>query len=115
MRKDIHHNNNLTYKDNFLPFQKIYLNKIDRNNKTNLDVKIGVQHDTIQTSLASIIPEKLCLFDLFLNECNRKENISPKWINHNSAYPIISKLKTEELDFGIVGCLLYTSPSPRDP
>ena len=93
----------LTYKDNFLPFQKIYLNNVDRNNKTNLDVKVGVQHDTIQTSLASIIPEKLCLFDLFLNECNRKENISPKWINHNSAYPIISKLKTEELDFGIVG------------
>ena len=103
LRKDIHHHNNLTYKDNFLPFQKIYLNNIDRNNKTNLDVKVGVQHDTIQTSLASIIPEKLCLFDLFLNECNRKENISPKWINHNSAYPIISKLKTEELDFGIVG------------
>ena len=67
LRKDIHHNNNLTYKDNFLPFQKIYLNNVDRNNKTNLDVKIGVQHDTIQTSLASIIPEKLCLFDLFLN------------------------------------------------
>ena len=82
---------------------KIYLNNIDRNNKINLNVKIGVQHDTIQTSLASIIPEKLCFFDLFLDECNRKENISPKWINHNSAYPIISKLKTEELDFGIVG------------
>ena len=50
LRKDIHHNNNLTYKDNFLPFQKIYLNNIDRNNKINLNVKIGVQHDTIQTS-----------------------------------------------------------------
>ena len=24
MSKDIHHNNNLTYKENFLPFHKIY-------------------------------------------------------------------------------------------
>ena len=101
--KDNKSKENLSYKNDFLPFQRINFEKNYKNQDDFVEVNIGVQYDTIQTSLASIIPEKLRFFELYLDECKRQNKILPRWINHNSAYPIISKLKTEELDFGIVG------------
>ncbi len=101
--KDNQLKKSLSYKDNFLPVQRINFEKTYKTQTDLFEVNIGVQYDTIQTSLASIIPEKLRFFELYLDECKRQNKILPKWINHNSAYPIISKLKTEELDFGIVG------------
>ena len=101
--KDIKSKENLSYKNDFLPFQRINFEKNYKNKDDFIEVNIGVQYDTIQTSLASIIPEKLRFFELYLDECKKQNKILPRWINHNSAYPIISKLKTEELDFGIVG------------
>ena len=69
------------------------------------DRNIGVQGDTIQTSIASVVPQKLDLMNLFLDDykSSKYNNVNPKWINHSSALPIISKLMNGHLDIGIVG------------
>ena len=87
------------------------LNKINKRNTTNsesnkiLNINIGVQVDTIQTSIASVVPQKLDLMKLFLDDykSSKYNNVNPKWINHSSALPIISKLMNGDLDIGIVG------------
>ena len=43
--------------------------------------------------------------NLFLDDykSSKYNNVNPKWINHSSALPIISKLMNGDLDIGIVG------------
>ncbi len=91
-----------------IPIKNLYrINKRKTNTESNkiLNINIGVQVDTIQTSIASVVPQKLDLMNLFLDDykSSNYNNINPKWINHSSALPIISKLMNGDLDIGIVG------------
>ena len=91
-----------------IPIKNLYrINKIKTNTESNkiLNINIGVQVDTIQTSIASVVPQKLDLMNLFLDDykSSKYNNVNPKWINHSSALPIISKLMNGDLDIGIVG------------
>ena len=83
------------------------INKRKTNTESNniLNINIGVQVDTIQTSIASVVPQKLDLMNLYLDDykSSKYNNVNPKWINHSSALPIISKLMNGDLDIGIVG------------
>ena len=97
------------YDKSIIPIKNIYrINKTNKNVesiKAILNIKIGVQVDTIQTSIASVVPEKLDLMNLFLDDykSSKYNKVNPKWINHSSALPIISKLMDGDLDIGIVG------------
>ena len=103
--------NDIDYKDDkaIIPIKNLYRkNKrttITESNEEILNINIGVQVDTIQTSIASIVPEKLDLMNLFLDEykSSKYKKVNPEWINHSSAFPIISKLMNGYLDIGIVG------------
>ena len=91
-----------------IPIKNLYrINKRKTNTESNkiLNINIGVQVDTIQTSIASVVPQKLDLMNLFLDDykSSKYNNVNPKWINHSSALPIISKLMNGDLDIGIVG------------
>ena len=91
-----------------IPIKNLYrINKRKTNTESNkiLNINIGVQFDTIQTSIASVVPQKLDLMKLFLDDykSSKYNNVNPKWINHSSALPIISKLMNGDLDIGIVG------------
>ena len=91
-----------------IPIKNLYrINKRKTNTESNkiLNINIGVQVDTIQTSIASVVPQKLDLMNLFLDDykSSKYNNVNPKWINHSSALPIISKLMNGHLDIGIVG------------
>ena len=91
-----------------IPIINLYrINKRKTNTESNkiLNINIGVQFDTIQTSIASVVPQKLDLMKLFLDDykSSKYNNVNPKWINHSSALPIISKLMNGDLDIGIVG------------
>ena len=91
-----------------IPIKNLYrINKRKTNTESNkiLNINIGVQVDTIQTSIASVVPQKLDLMNLFLDDykSSKYNNVNPNWINHSSALPIISKLMNGDLDIGIVG------------
>ena len=91
-----------------IPIKNLYrINKRKTNTESNkiLNINIGVQVDTIQTSIASVVPQKLDLMNLFLDDykSSKYNSVNPKWINHSSALPIISKLMNGDLDIGIVG------------
>ena len=91
-----------------IPIKNLYrINKRKTNTESNkiLNINIGVQVDTIQTSIASVVPQKLDLMNLYLDDykSSKYNNVNPKWINHSSALPIISKLMNGDLDIGIVG------------
>ncbi|OUU65157.1 MAG: hypothetical protein CBC24_05910 [Candidatus Pelagibacter sp. TMED64] len=97
------------YDKSIIPIKNIYsINKINKNNESKeetLNINIGVQVDTIQTSIASVVPEKLDLMNLFLDDykSSKYNKVNTKWINHSSALPIITKLMNGDLDIGIVG------------
>ena len=104
------HVNKIKSKDekSIIPIKNLYrINKRKTNTESNkiLNINIGVQVDTIQTSIASVVPQKLDLMNLFLDDykSSKYNNVNPKWINHSSALPIISKLMNGDLDIGIVG------------
>ena len=103
--------NDIEYKNDnsIIPIKNLYrINKRTITTESNgeiLNINIGVQVDTIQTSIASVVPEKLDLMNLFLDEykSSKYKRVNPQWINHSSAFPIISKLMNGDLDIGIVG------------
>ena len=67
--------------------------------------RIGVQHKTIQTVLAGRAVQQLGLLDNFLEEESFADGsvLSPRWIDHASAAPMISPLLEGELDLAILG------------
>lgn len=77
----------------------------DSAEKSPLPFRIGVQHRTIQTVLGGRAVQQLGLLDNFLDEECFSEGtvLSPRWIDHASAAPMITSLLEGKLDLAIMG------------
>ena len=68
-------------------------------------LRIGIQNRTIQTVISGRAIQKLGLLDSFMAELSdsSRKQFTTRWIDHNSAAPILKGLKESELDIAIIG------------
>ena len=70
-----------------------------------LNLTIGTQNQTIQTVTAGLIIQRLGLLEHFLPRDGRYSNLKYqiRWADYSSGAPIVSGLKAQKLDIGVLG------------
>lgn len=82
-----------------------FIRSSKRHPSETLKLTIGTQNQTIQTATAGLIIQRLGLLEHFLPRDDRYSSTQYeiRWVDYSSGAPIVTGLKAQELDIGVLG------------
>ncbi len=94
--------------------------KSDRHRQETITINLGVQNGTIPSISAGLILQRLRLLEHFLPKTGRYTQVKYdiQWHNFSSGMPIAKRLRSQQLDIGILGdypllqCAIPNSDTP---